>query len=636
MNKKHSYSVYIFLLLFLLSCEEKPKPPVITTNIVTEITTISAVSGGNITDDGGAPIISKGVCWNTSENPTIDINKTTERGESLSFTSNISQLEPSTSYFVRAYAVNSAGTSYGKSVSFKTLGDKPASNSQNASNIQLTTATLNGLVNPNSLETTVTFEYGTTTSYGSTVMAQQSSLSGDTDVNVSVDLTELKPGTLYHFRIKAENSLGITYSSNMTFTTLGSVPSPTIEAATNIQVYSATLNGSVNPNYLSSTIEFEWGTTLDYGNIITPSQSPVTGSNSVNVSTDLSGLAPGTTYHFRINATNELGTTNSYDLTFKTLGDVPSAKTESATNLQYNSATVSGSVNPNYLATTVVIEYGTTLSYGNTISITQSPLSGNNNVNVSADLSGLSQGTIYHIRISATNELGTTKSDDFTFTTLEPITDVDGNVYNIKTIDTQVWMTENLKTTKYSNGDDIGTTVPTTLDISNELSPKYQWAYEGDENNVPIYGRLYTGYAAKDTRNVCPVGWHVPSDEEWTILTDYLISLGYGFEGSGDDIGKSMAYTLLWNSDPTAGNVGNDIESNNRSGFSAVPAGMRSNDQDVDGIFVNLGYFCSFWSSTELTSTISWQRIMFYSSSTVNQTYSGGKQSGISIRCIKD
>jgi uncharacterized protein (TIGR02145 family) len=102
------------------------------------------------------------------------------------------------------------------------------------------------------------------------------------------------------------------------------------------------------------------------------------------------------------------------------------------------------------------------------------------------------------------------------------VTDGDGNIYGKVIIGTQVWLTENLKTTKYRNGDLIGTTTPAGLDIYDEVTPKYQWAYAGNEDNVATYGRLYTWYAITDTRNVCPTGWHVPSDAEWLTLENYL------------------------------------------------------------------------------------------------------------------
>ena len=86
------------------------------------------------------------------------------------------------------------------------------------------------------------------------------------------------------------------------------------------------------------------------------------------------------------------------------------------------------------------------------------------------------------------------------------VTDIDGNVYQTVTIGKQVWMAEDLKTTRYRNGDLIGPTTPATLDINSESSPKYQWAYDGDEKNVATYGRLYTWYAVADGRNIAPVG----------------------------------------------------------------------------------------------------------------------------------
>ena len=138
-------------------------------------------------------------------------------------------------------------------------------------------------------------------------------------------------------------------------------------------------------------------------------------------------------------------------------------------------------------------------------------------------ITGLTATTTYYVRAYATNSAGTSYGDELSFKTYTgTVPDIDGNVYNTVTIGTQVWMAENLKTTKYRNGDLIGTTTPATLDISGESYTKYQWAYDGNESNVATYGRLYTWYAVTDTRNVCPTGWHVPTDAEWTTLTTFL------------------------------------------------------------------------------------------------------------------
>jgi uncharacterized protein (TIGR02145 family) len=209
--------------------------------------------------------------------------------------------------------------------------------------------------------------------------------------------------------------------------------------------------------------------------------------------------------------------------------------------------------------------------------------------------------------------------------------DIDGNTYKSVKIGTQVWMAENLKTTKYNNGDLIGTTTPATLDISGETTPKYQWTYDGNESNVNTYGRLYTWYAVMDSRNVCPTGWHIPTDAEWTILTDYLTNNGYGYQGSGNDIGKSIANTSGWTTYTTAGTVGDDQISNNSSGFTALPSGYRGLNGGFDGI--NLSAY--WWSSTELSATHVYYRRVYYLSISVDRDYAGS-QNGFSVRCLKN
>ena len=129
----------------------------------------------------------------------------------------------------------------------------------------------------------------------------------------------------------------------------------------------------------------------------------------------------------------------------------------------------------------------------------------------------LTPNTTYYVRAYATNSVGTVYGSELNFTTQQvsqlTVTDIDGNVYHTVTIGTQVWMVENLKTTKYRNGVAIGTTTPATLSILSESLPtKYQWAYGGNESNVAIYGRLYTWYTVTDSRNIAPTGWHVSTD----------------------------------------------------------------------------------------------------------------------------
>jgi len=218
------------------------------------------------------------------------------------------------------------------------------------------------------------------------------------------------------------------------------------------------------------------------------------------------------------------------------------------------------------------------------------------------------------------------------------VKDIEGNSYKTIKIGNQIWMAENLKTTLYGNGDSIGTTTPATLDLRyiEETSPKYQWAYAGNENNVATYGRLYTWFAVTDSRNVCPAGWHVPSDAEWTVLTDYLANNGYGYEGSGNDIAKSLAATSGWTAHDSAGNVGNDQASNNSSGFTALPGGIRF----LDGPFDYIGTLGRWWSATYYFFDFTWIRSLYYNYSTVNGEYVNGdnihSMNGISVRCVRD
>jgi uncharacterized protein (TIGR02145 family) len=195
------------------------------------------------------------------------------------------------------------------------------------------------------------------------------------------------------------------------------------------------------------------------------------------------------------------------------------------------------------------------------------------------------------------------------------VTDIDGNVYNTVIIGEQVWMAGNLKTTKYCNGDLIGTTTPASLNIISESSPKYQWAQDGIESNVAAYGRLYTWFAVNDNRNICPTGWHVPLDAEWTILTDYLGGLNI----SGDKLKESgYAHWLSPNTDAT-----------NETGFTALPGGNRFST----GLFGGIGIDGQWWSSTEVSMGNARIRGMGNNSSAVYGS-DNDKRSGYSVRCL--
>ena len=279
---------------------------------------------------------------------------------------------------------------------------------------------MNGSVNPNGQATTYYFQYGTTTSYGSQT-ASASAGSGSADVAVNAAVTGLTAGTLYHFRLVATSGAGTTNGADLTFSTGGTQGPPTAltEAATSISSNGAILHGTVNPNGLATTYYFEYGTTTAYGTN-TPAANAGAGSGDVMVSTNISGLSPNTLYHFRLAASNSAGTTSGGDLTFTTTSaaNAPVVVTGAAGYITDTSARLNGTVNPNGLSTSCHFEYGPTTAYGSATGLRLAG-AGSTAVAVSAPLSGLTPGTLYHFRLVATSPGGTSSGDDATFVTTD-------------------------------------------------------------------------------------------------------------------------------------------------------------------------------------------------------------------------
>ncbi len=197
----------------------------------------------------------------------------------------------------------------------------------------------------------------------------------------------------------------------------------------------------------------------------------------------------------------------------------------------------------------------------------------------------------------------------------ESVLDIEGNKYKIITIGNQTWMAENLKSTKYNNGDIIGTTTSPILNISGESTPKYQWAYNGNDDNVSTYGRLYTWYVVVDSRSICPTGWHVPTDDEWKTLVDFI-----GGESLGGSKLKEIG-TTHW----LTPNSGATDEFN----FTALPAGSRMGD----GTFKYIGEYGGWWSSSEEYNA--WHRSVYYAGYNISRDFII-RHVGSSVRCIKN
>jgi uncharacterized protein (TIGR02145 family) len=354
----------------------------------------------------------------------------------------------------------------------------------------------------------------------------------------------------------------------------------------------------------------------------------------------ITGLTPNTTYYIRAYATNSVGTNYGNELSFTTLPDPPIATSVEATGVASTNAILYGKVNANGASTNVTFEYGTTNAYGTTIIASPSPVTRTVNDTVRANISGLSENTTYHFRVKAVNAGGTTNGSDLKFTTSSKVTDIDGNSYNTVKIGRQLWFQENLKSVHYRNGDEIPNI--TNLPTWSNLTTGGYCNYGNDSNNGILYGRLYNAYTVLDNRNLCPDGWHVPTEYEWIVLENYLIANGYNYDGSssGNNIGKAMASETGWQPSVNQGAVGYDGYPvyRNKSGFTGLPAGFIYPAKTTYPGFNDLGSGAVWWTSTEVDPTHTTAASIW--SDWVNETrtlYGTGdlKSSGFSVRCTK-
>jgi uncharacterized protein (TIGR02145 family) len=202
------------------------------------------------------------------------------------------------------------------------------------------------------------------------------------------------------------------------------------------------------------------------------------------------------------------------------------------------------------------------------------------------------------------------------------MTDQEGNVYKTIVIGTQEWMAENLNTSIYRNGEAIPTLLSNTEWENTMNTQQGAWAYyNNDPSYACPYGKLYNWYACFDARQICPVGWHVPTDAEWSVLTSYL----GGEYGTGDKMkttGTIEAATGLWQS-PNTG-------ATNSSGFSGAPASGRYNG----GYYNGIGFSCFWWSSSENDTGAAWGRSLLDDDRVYR--YNVVKRHGFSVRCIKE
>ena len=388
----------------------------LTTADITELTAASAVSGGNITNDGGSEITARGVCWNTSIDPTISNNKTSDSVGSGIFSSKIINLTENVLYYARAYATNSSGTSYGNTISFTTTSaTKPIITTAAISGITKTSAISGGAISSDGGAAITSRGVCWSTSSNPTI-ANNKTNDGTGTATFTSNITALNPNTLYYVRAYATNKAGISYGNEILFSTL--IPTmPTLSSTSvisNITQTTATSGGTISDDG-GSAITMRgvcWSTSTNP----TISNSKTTDGTGIgSFTSNLTGLTAGVTYYVRAYAMNLYGTAYGNAVQFSTI-DFPSLTSVAANSITTNSAGCGGNVTSD--GGSAITDRGVCWSTSsNPTILNYTTNDGNGTGSFTSYLTGLTSGTIYYARAYATNSAGTAYGNQITFTT---------------------------------------------------------------------------------------------------------------------------------------------------------------------------------------------------------------------------
>ena len=631
--------------------------PTVTTMSVTSVTGTTAQCGGFISSDGGASITERGVCWGVSAHPTTAGNHTSDGTGAGSFVSNLYDLQSGTTYYVRAYATNSVGTAYGNDVTFVT-----------------STPTIDGEACPG-MPTVMDVDGNV---YNTVAIGQQCWMKENLRATQFADGTAI-PWSSSNSTVPVRYNPGGNASNVSTYGYLynwyavmngnassNSNPSPVQGVCPSGWHVPSNMEWSQLTGYVSAFTDFQCDNNAQniakalaattnwtaIGSILCAVGYNTNNNNATGFSALPAGTRTGSVgsdAYFWTCTQSDVGTAYamrfSYDspsLTVsadnaKTAGfavrcvsDIAIAGgvtqvvvTGGVTSITENSAVCGGSV---------IMDNGATITArGVCWSTSPHPtIDGDHTVETAglggftSNLTGLSYGTTYYVRAYAVIGGETFYGSEVFFTTLTPficgtgtVTDYDGNVYNTVQIGDQCWMRENMRTKHYSNGTAISAGSSYTTSATSQL-------YYNPGNTI-AYGYLYTWGAAKgpaavsaNNQGICPTGWHLPSDGEWTEMTQYVSNQSqYLCSNNTSYIAKALASTNGWNSSTGTCVVGLTPSNNNATGFSALPAGYY--DADL-GAYKSSGDETFFWSSTPGSSNYAWVRSISNNQSVVTRT----------------
>ncbi|MCX6278976.1 MAG: hypothetical protein NT004_12910 [Bacteroidetes bacterium] len=589
--------------------------PTVITSVATAITQTTATSGGNVTSNGGSTVLFRGVCWSTSQNPTLLYNYTTNGSDTGVFVSNLTGLTTNTLYYVRAYAVNPIGTSYGNETTFVTF---PTVTTTTITGITQITATSGGNVSAGG-GVNVSARGVCWSTITSPTLADSHTTDGTGTGIFTSSLTGLTGNTLYYLRAYATNVTGTSYGNQQTFTT-----SPILATVTTTPVTLVTLTNATSGGTVTTT---GGGTVTARGVCWSVAPNPTTANSKTTdgagigaFSSNLTALTPNTLYYVRAYATNSAGTAYGNETTFTTLlnPSIPTVTTTAITNITPPTATSGGNVLSDGGAS--VAFRGLCWSTNPNPNITDSHTTDGNGTGVFiSNMTGLSHNTQYFVRAYAVNNVGTSYGNEISFTTLigcgasflinhiagvvSPAskTVIYGTVTNIPGEAAKCWITSNLGADHQA----------TAVNDATEPSGGWYWQFnrkQGYKHTGSAVTPAWTITTINESSNwitandPCAIelgnGWRIPTNSEWTNV---------------DASGNWTNWNGPWN-----------------SGLKLHAAGYLYSS---GGSLYSRGSYGFYWSSTQIISTNGWVLSLYSDGSNM---YDNLKAYGFSMRCLKD
>ncbi|MDX9748839.1 MAG: FISUMP domain-containing protein [Paludibacter sp.] len=595
--------------------------PTVTTTTPSQIETTTAIGGGTVTS--GANITARGVVWSTSQNPTVSLTTKTNNGAGTGlFTSSLTGLLPSTTYYVRAYATNHFGTAYGNQLSFTTA--TPATlatlTTSSISNLTTNSATSGGNITSDGGATVTSRGVVWSTLQNPTTTLSTKTIDGSGTGTFSSSLSNLTPTTTYYVRAYAVNSAGTSYGNQISFTTSTPISSPVLStvSVSNITTTTASSGGNITSDGGSSITSrgVVWSTSQNPTVSLSTKTNNGTGTGSF--SSSLTGLSPSTTYYVRAYATSLFGTAygNQVSFTTSTPITVPVLTTLAATDITTSSASSGGTISSDGGASITSRGVVWSTSQNPTISLSTKTSNGSGTGSFTSSLTALSASTTYYVRAYATNSIGTSYGNQISFTTNEQVTTTVVEVLNPTT--GMTWMDRNLGASR----------VATSSTDSQAYGDLYQWGRDSDghekrtsqttsslsSSDTPGHGQFITAGSGSNydwrspqnnnlwqgengTNNPCPEGFRIPTAAEWN------------------------AELASWSSKNSTGAFASPLK---------LPvAGFRYNS---DGSLYYVGSLGYYWSGTVDGSYA--QGLDFDSGFAVMG--SGLRAYGYSVRCLKD